>query len=121
MTPLPYDTYEPNNSFDQARLVPVSNPVVSYISYPSDQDFFKFDIPSGGILYASLTNLPDDYDLYLYNPSRQEIDASFEGGQTSEYITKTVTTSGLYYILVQGAGPAYDAIKPYKLLINLGQ
>jgi hypothetical protein len=31
-----------------------------------------------------------------------------------------LTTPGLYYTLVQGAGPAYDAIKPYKLLFSFG-
>ena len=119
-SPTPFDTYEPNNTFDQAGLVSPENPVVSYVSYPSDRDFFKFSVATSGTLYISLTNLPVDYDLYLYNPARQEIDASFNGGQTPEYITKTITTPGLYFTLVQGAGPVYDPIKPYKLLISIG-
>ncbi len=119
-SPTPFDTYEPNNSFDQAGLVSSDNPVVSYISYSLDRDFFKFNVPTSGTLYVSLTNLPADYDVYLYNPARQEMDASFNGGQTPEYITKTITAPGLYFTLVQGAGPVYDPIKPYKLLISFG-
>ena len=119
-SPTPFDTFEPNNSFDQAALINTDNPVVSYISFPSDRDFYKFNVTSAGTLYLSLTNLPADYDLYLYNPARQEIEASFNGGQTPEYITKTVTASGLYFALVQGAGPVYDPIKPYKLLVSSG-
>jgi hypothetical protein len=51
---------------------------------------------------------------------KQESDASFNGGQTPEYITKTIAAPGLYYALVQGAGTVYDPIKPYKLLISFG-
>lgn len=119
-SPTPFDTYEPNNSFDQAGTLTPEIPAISYISYPSDRDYFKFTVSGPATLYVSLTNLPTDYDLYLYSPQRVEIDASFAGGQTPEYITRTVTAPGVYYVLVQGAGPVYDAIKPYKLLTVIG-
>jgi hypothetical protein len=116
-TATPFDTYEPNNDFDHAAQITINTPVISYISYPYDFDYYKFTVPTTTTLYLSLTNLPDDYDLYLYDSGRREIEGSFQGGLTSEYITVTVG-SGLYYTAVQGAGPAYDAIKPYKLLVT---
>lgn len=116
-SPTPFDTYEPNDTFDLATQMTMDTARVSYISHPYDRDFYQFTVTGPQTIYLSMSNLPDDYDLYLYNPSRQEIDASFNGGQTTEYITRTVTAPGVYFALVQGAGPAYDTIKPYKLLL----
>ena len=117
-SPTPYDTYEQNNSFDQAAPMVTEIPIISYISYPNDKDYYKFSVTAPSTVYLSLTNLPADYDLFLFNSSRSPIGYSAYGGLTAEYITSTVTTSGVYYALVQGAGPVYDTIKPYKLLLT---
>jgi hypothetical protein len=117
-SPTPQDTFEPNNTFDQAYQMQPDTPAISFVSYPGDLDYYKFTVAAPTTIYLSLTNLPSDYDLYLYGPTKQEIDGSFTGGLTPEYITKTVTLAGMYYAEVQGAGPVYDTVKPYKLLLT---
>ena len=117
-SPTPYDTYEPNASFAQAAPMGAEIPVISYVSYPNDKDYYKFQVTAPSTLYLSLTNLPADYDLYLFNTQFSPVGYSAYGGLTAEFITSTVTTAGEYYALVQGAGPVYDTIKPYKLLLT---
>jgi hypothetical protein len=119
-TATPFDTYEPNNSFSQAWQMSPDFPVISYISYSGDQDYFTFSATSGVTLYLSLTNLPEDYDLYLYKNDRTMIGYSANPGLVPEYITNTMNISGTFYVLVQGAGPVYDTVKPYKLLLTTG-
>ncbi len=120
-SPTPFDTYEPNDSFDQAQLVTPNTVITSYITSAQDRDYFKFTVPSPTTIQLSLTDLLNDYDLYLYNPSRSEIDASINGGANSEYITKTVTLPGTYYMLVNSATGEYNTSKRYKLTLSFGQ
>jgi len=94
-------------------------PVISYISYVNDKDYYKFAVTAPVTIYLSLTNLPADYDLYLFDSWRNPIGYSAYGGMTAEYITNTVTISGVYYALVQGAGPVYDTANPYGLAVSL--
>lgn len=118
--PTPFDTFEPNNNFEQAYAVSPNTPIISYLTSPDDDDFYKFSVSAPATIYASLTSLPDDYDLNLYDPSRQLIGASFNGGIAPEYITASVTAPGVYYLHVYTLGNNYDTIKPYKLLLSLG-
>jgi hypothetical protein len=118
-TPTIPDPFEPNNSFGAAAPIAPDVPVIAYISYPGDTDYYRFQVSSPSILYASLTNLPADYDLYVYGPSFAQVDASFNGGQTPEYITATLPTTGTYYLVVKPVGTNYDTNKPYKLLFTL--
>ncbi len=117
-TPTAADLFEPNNSFDQAWVMSPDVPIIAYITSPSDVDYYKFAVTAPTVIYLTLTNLPDDYDLYLYNPSRVSIDASFNGSVYSEEISRGVTMSGVYYAVVQPAGNSYDTLKPYKLNLS---
>jgi len=74
-TPVCRDLYEPNNGFDQAWDLGWSAHVQSYICAPTDVDYYLGDItsrPFGGFS-ITLTDLPADYDLRVYNVMRQPI------------------------------------------------
>jgi hypothetical protein len=119
-TRVPLDPYEPNDSLDQARPISTGIPITAYVDRVDDVDSFRVMVPQGGSLVAIvLSNLPADYDLYLYNPWQSLVDWSRYGGRANEYILYIAPTSGVYYIQVVGYNRAYDPVNPYRLQVNV--
>nr|CAB05671.1 Peptide Hydrolase [Thermoactinomyces vulgaris] len=105
------------------------------ISSPTDVDWFKFTPSKSTYLSLSLTNLPADYDLYLYNSSgtllarseyagtsSESIAGTIQGGATyyvkvvaSESIAGTIQGGATYYVKVVGYNGAMSTTKPYAL------
>ncbi|MTI49670.1 M4 family metallopeptidase [Sporosalibacterium faouarense] len=113
------DTFEPNDSFSQAYgSLASGNVYESYIYTSSDDDYYYVNMSSTGNLSISLTNLPGDYDLYLYNASGTRLARSWNGGTTSESISYNITSPGNYYIIVTGYNGAHSTSTPYKLEAN---
>ncbi len=86
----------------------------SYICTPSDVDDYWADItaqPYQGFR-ITLSDLPEDYDLYLYNAVRMPIGASARPGLVTESVT---VFEPAIYIRVTGAAGAYDRQHPYHL------
>ena len=109
------DDYEPNDSFDTAY-----GPLVSQSSYSAkictlfDNDYFKINVASPGIISLILNIPPDkDYDLYLYD-SQSMVAFSIQGIGVPESITYFANTPGTYYILVFGYG-SFDENQTYTL------
>jgi len=65
---------------------------------------------------VTLSNLPGDYDLKLYNSSGTLLATSQNGGTASETITYNTSTVGTYYAYVYGYGGAYSNTLCYSLL-----
>lgn len=113
------DTYEPNNTFGDAKGSLGDGTIYeSYIYSSSDVDYFYVYMTSSGNLSILLTNLPGDYDLYLYNSSYTELDYSWNSGTNDEYISYNVPSSGYYYIKIVGWDGAYSTTTPYRLEAN---
>lgn len=109
------DTYEPNNSFSEAQgSLGSGTTYESYIYSSTDVDYYYVTKSSTGYLDLSLTNLPGDYDLYLYNSSQTELTRSWNGGTSSESISY-YCGSGTYYVKVVGYSGAYSTSTPYRL------
>ncbi|SFS78116.1 thermitase [Marininema halotolerans] len=108
------DAYEPNNSFSQAYGISSGSTYNSKINSSSDIDYYKFTSKSSGYINLNLTNLPDDYDLYLYNSNGQQLTKSWNGGTSSESISY-YGYSGTYYAIVVGYDGAYSSSKNYSL------
>lgn len=111
------DTFEPNDSFGTAYSVSKGAILNSYIYTTSDIDYYKLTVSSTGSYTISLTNLPADYDLTLYDSNGYYIDYSENYGTTSESITDTLSP-GTYYIEIIGYNGAYSTTTPYKLTVN---
>jgi len=114
-----HDTYEPNETLSAAKAIPVNTAIRAYICSDTDEDYFKFTVASGQNITLDLTNLPADYDLYLYNPANQLIGKSEKSGQTAEKVTYTANMRGDYKVWVHGYGSSHDAANPYTLRAKL--
>ncbi|MBD1372755.1 M4 family metallopeptidase [Hazenella sp. IB182357] len=97
------DSFESNDTIGAAY-----GPITSGKTYNgtihtgSDVDWFKFTKNNSGSLSITLSSLPDDYDLYLYNSSGTQLRISDNGSTNSESISYSSLASGTYYIAVVG-------------------
>ncbi|MCX8128658.1 MAG: M4 family metallopeptidase [Clostridia bacterium] len=109
------DPYEPNNTSTQAYPIISGTTYSSYIASSADVDFYKLTASSGKSISVNLTNLPKDYDLYLYNSSGTVVARSEYGSTTSESISYTASYTGTYFILVKGYNGVYSTTTKYNL------
>ena len=63
---------EAGDTFGAATALAPGSARNGYICPAWDEDWYQFTVPAGATvnIAASLTNLPADYDLYLFSPSR---------------------------------------------------
>ncbi len=115
------DIYEPNNSSSAASVISTNVDLTGLISSSTDNDYYKFTTTSPNTnIKITLTNLPADYDIRLYNSSLTQLAISQNGSTTSETITRNTTSAGTYYIRVYGYNGAYSTTKCYSLRVNVG-
>jgi hypothetical protein len=115
-TPACTDNYESNNSRNTAKTIPVNTDITAKISTSSDKDYFKFTNTSAAKnIKVTLSNLPKDYDLKLYNSSGSLLGTSQNSGTSSEGLVYNNAPVGTYYIYVYGYGGAYSNTACYTL------
>ncbi|MFM2316029.1 MAG: hypothetical protein RLZZ155_361, partial [Bacteroidota bacterium] len=89
------DSYETNNSTNQAKSITVNTNVLAKISSATDQDWFKFaNTTTNKNIKIELTTLPADYNVALYNPSGTLVASSLNSGTSNEAIIYNTTTVG---------------------------
>jgi hypothetical protein len=94
------DQYESNNSFGEATSIGPGE-YQATICPSVDVDYYRFTVSSGDQVQLSLTNLPDDFDMVLYNGTDGSIIGSSENGSTnSELIRHTAERDGVWYVKV---------------------
>ncbi|MBC8059942.1 MAG: M4 family metallopeptidase [Clostridiaceae bacterium] len=111
------DTYEPNGTTAQAYSITKNTIYNSFIFNATDVDYYKFTQSATGTINISLTNLPKDYDLYLYKSSGTLVASSAKGSTTSESIIYNATTTGTYYVKVIGYNGVYSTSTKYALKV----
>lgn len=116
--PGPYDV-STNGTISGAATIPFNTDVKGLISPTADDDYFRFVITTGGTATITLTTLPFDYDVRLYNSSGTQLAISQNGGTTSETISRTYT-AGTYYVRVYGYNGANSSTNCYTLKVQLG-
>lgn len=114
-TPTTTDTYEPNDTIDQAYAASFGTTYNSYISTSTDVDYYKLTTTEAGTIALSLSNLAGDYDLYLLNSSGTQLAKSENGSTTSEAISYSASAAGTYYVKVVGYNGAMSTTKAYAL------
>ncbi|PZF72157.1 M4 family metallopeptidase [Taibaiella soli] len=114
------DNYESNNTQNTAKSIPVNTDIAALISSTTDKDWFKFTTTNAAPKFkVTLTNLPADYDIRLYNSNGKQLGISQNGGTTSESITYNTPTKGAsYYLQVYGYAGAYSANACYTLHVG---
>lgn len=112
------ETYESNNTSATAKPVTVGVDISSQISTASDLDWYSFaNTTTNKNIKITLTTLPADYDIKLYNPSGTNVKTSQNGGTTSETIIYNTSTVGTYKIQVYGYSGAYSNTACYTMKI----
>jgi Zn-dependent metalloprotease len=108
------DLYEPNDTTTQAYGISSGVSYSSYIYTSTDIDYYKFTVSTAKSINISLTTLPKDYDLYLYNSAGTLVAKSENGSTTSESITYSAA-AGTYYVKVVGYNQVYSSTVKYTL------
>ena len=121
------DAYESNNTAATAKAVTVSSTVAGtrngLICPAGDLDWFSFaNTTAAKNIKVTLTNLPADYDIYLYRSTNttKVLKSSVKTGTTSESMTLNNGTVGTYLVKVQGYNNATNASGQYTLTIQIG-
>lgn len=99
------DGYETNNSYATAATIMVNADIKAQISSFADMDWYKFtNSATSPNIKVTLSNLPKDYDLELYNASGIFLIMSDNAGTSPEGIVYNGAPVGTYFIRVLGYG-----------------
>jgi hypothetical protein len=110
------DIYESNNTRTASKTIAVNTNVSARIGTSTDIDWFKFtNTSTQKNIRVTLSNLPADYDLRLYNSAGTLLYSSENGGTTSETITYNNAPVATYYIRVRGYNGAFSSSACYRL------
>ncbi|MEI5907047.1 M4 family metallopeptidase [Bacillus spongiae] len=111
------DTFEPNDTLGEAHEVANGESLTSYISSANDDDYYKFTTSGAGEISIDLTNVPQDYDLFLLNSSGSTLAKSENGRTSNESITYNASSAGTFYVKVIGYNGA-NSTSPYNLTVS---
>ena len=102
-TGCPADGYEANETLSAGAPIGVNVNNTAYICPTGDVDWYKFTSSStNNNLKVTLTNLPLDYDLELYNAGGTLLFSSTQASTTAETITYNGAPAATYYVKVYG-------------------
>ncbi|MFN5415505.1 MAG: GEVED domain-containing protein [Flavobacteriia bacterium] len=108
------DSYESNETLATAKLISTGSNLTAKIGSSTDVDWFKFANTSTlKNIKVTVTNLPADYDLYMYNSAGTLLYKSENGNTTSEAITYNNAPVATYYIKIVGYNGANNANSCY--------
>jgi len=115
--PEDVDTYEPNETIDQA-----SGPLESgkayeaYVSSEDDVDVYYIEVDTTDPIIIDLGNINwrSDYDLFLVDEDGETLDYSW-GTTDSEHIEYRPRATGTYYIAIN-TYTGYSLTEPYSLV-----
>lgn len=109
-----------NNTLSGAVSIPFNTDIYGLINPSGDLDYYRFQVTTGGSLTITLTQLPANYDLYLYNVNGSQITSSRQSGTNNESISRTLS-AGTYYAQVRGRNSGqWNASNCYNLRVQLG-
>ena len=109
-----------HNTFAAAVSIPFDTDIHGTISSGTDSDYYKFTITTKGTATVSLTTLPANYDLYVYNNAQVQIAVSKKAGNTSEAISKNFPKGNFYVKVVGRNKTIFDSVNCYTLNVTLG-
>jgi Pregnancy-associated plasma protein-A/Secretion system C-terminal sorting domain/Bacterial pre-peptidase C-terminal domain/Fibronectin type III domain len=113
------DVLEPNNSSTAAATVGANSTTNALIASSTDRDWYKFtNTTAARNIKVTLTNLPVDCDIRLYNPSGTNVLVSQNSGLTNETMIYNTTTVGTYRIQVYGYSNAYHTSNCYSMTVQ---
>ncbi|GAB4500282.1 MAG: hypothetical protein OHK0019_38430 [Saprospiraceae bacterium] len=114
------DQYEPNNTRNTAKVIPVNQNITAQIATSTDKDWNRFSNTSATPkIKIELTTLPADYDVQLYRGSTYLAVSQNAGTANELIIFNTNTVSNSYYAYVYGYNGAFNNSQCYTLRVSL--
>lgn len=107
--------YEANETLATAAAITTNTAISAAIGSTTDIDYYKVTTTAASNFTITLTNLPADYDLYVYNSAGTQLGSSAAGSTTSESITLSNQAAGTYYVKVIGYSSAFSTTVCYSL------
>ena len=102
-----------------AKAIPVNTSITAKIGTSTDKDWFSFsNTSSQKNIRIDLTNLPFDYDVYLYRGTTL-VGSSENPDNENEVIVLNTSIVGQYKIKLVGYGGTYSNTLCYSLLASL--
>ena len=117
-TPPCTDSYESNNTSNNAKILTLGTAITASIGTATDVDWFKFTTPNTNASNVRITlyNLPANYDVYLYNKNLNLLGSGTSLLTASETIIyNTTSTRQNYYVKVVGVSGAFSSTQCYTL------
>jgi hypothetical protein len=110
------DNNEPNNAIATATPLTVGTYSTGAISVAGDLDYFSFATTGNEPnMKITLTNLPKDYDLKIYNSTGTQVGYSLKGSTMDEIIKLNGLPVGTYYAHVFGFANAFTPYVCYSI------
>jgi hypothetical protein len=110
------DNFESNNTLSAAKTLTVNTNSTARIGTTTDIDWFKFaNTSTAKNIRVTLTNLPADYDLRLYNSAGTLLYSSENSSTTNETIIYNNAPVAIYYIRVIGYNGAFSSTNCYTI------
>ncbi len=106
-----------HNTFENAVTIPLNTGIDGTISSSTDNDFYRFTIATKGAGSITLTNLPADYDMYIYNNAQKLVTSSKKRGTKPETLSGNLP-KGNFYIKIVGYNGAFDNTSCYTLTVS---
>ncbi|MEP7266494.1 MAG: fibronectin type III domain-containing protein [Saprospiraceae bacterium] len=103
-----------NENPGMASIIDLNTAVFGKISPALDNDYYKLVIPIAGSVTITLSGLPNDYDLSVYNFNGAAIASSQNPGLSNEYATLDLAP-GTYFIKVYGWNVSSNDASCYTL------
>lgn len=114
------DTYEPNNTSNTAKVIPVNTTFTAQIASTTDKDWYKFSNTSATKnIKVNMTTLPADYDMKLYRSTSLLATSQNAGTADEQIIYNTGTVSSSYMVYVYGYNGAWSNTQCYSLRVSL--
>ena len=113
------EQFEPNNTFSTAANISINSSINAQISSSTDVDYYSFSTNSSQKnIKITLSALPKNYDLKLYNNGGTLLKSSITPGTADETIIYNTSKSRTYKVLVYGATTNdYSSTQCYTLTI----
>ncbi len=109
------NAYEANETLGAAASISNNVNISSGIGSTTDIDYFKFTTAATSNLNITLTTLPADFDIVLYNSASTQIGSSSAASTSNESIVLSNQAAGTYYIKVFGYNSAFNSSNCYTL------
>jgi len=115
----PDDEWEPNGSFDLAKVITPGN-TYAYICPQDDKDYFRFWVDRGQEITLEMDDMPRSYDLWLYDINRDPCFGYYGDGlyRKMTYSDPQVP-SGYWYAFVSEDEGEWSETQ-YELSLTLG-